>query len=543
MPTLNWIGKEAVVNHHRHVPTRLLECDAELSAGDPDAENLLVEGDNLEALKALLPRYRGQVKCIYIDPPYNTGNEAWVYNDNVNDPRIRKWLGDVVGKEAEDLCRHDKWLCMMYPRLALLREFLRDDGAIFISIADHEIHNLRHVMDEIFGSQNFIATIVWQKKQSPQNDAINLSDMHDYIVVYAKRAKENRDDPNGWDRQLLPREAAQHARYNNPDNDPRGVWTSADYTCNKTADERPNLFYAITHPVTGEQVWPSRRRVWAFEETAHQRNVRENRVSWGAGNRTRPRLKKFLSEVGGGVVPTTWWTREFAGDNQEARRELRAEILDERVDFQTPKPVRLIERIIQVATGRNSIVLDSFAGSGSTGRAVLNVNKKAGGNRRFILVEMEESVCRPVAAKRLGCAIKGHNHVPALGSGFRYCRLGRTLLDANGNINGEVPFADLARYVFLLETGVPAPKRPRKDCPLLGVHAGRAVYLLYNGVLGDKRPAGGNVLTHAVLAHLPPHPEAAGPRVIYGEACRLSQPTLDRENITFRHVPYALREQ
>jgi adenine-specific DNA-methyltransferase len=163
MPTLNWIGKEAVVDHHRRVPTRLLECDRALSVGDPDAENLLVEGDNLEALKALLPRYRGQVKCIYIDPPYNTGNEGWVYNDNVNDPRIRKWLGDVVGKEAEDLCRHDKWLCMMYPRLALLREFLRDDGAIFVSIDDNEVATLRLMLDEIFGPRNFVASIIWQK--------------------------------------------------------------------------------------------------------------------------------------------------------------------------------------------------------------------------------------------------------------------------------------------------------------------------------------------------------------------------------------------
>src|SRR5438132_8279404 len=185
MPTLNWIGKEAVIDHHRRVPTRLLECDRELSFGDPEAENLLVEGDNLEALKALLPRYRGQVKCIYIDPPYNTGNEGWVYNDNVNDPRIKKWLGDVVGKEAEDLCRHDKWLCMMYPRLALLREFLSRDGAIFISIDDNEIPALRLIMDEIFGPRNFIANVIWQKMDGPKNTARHLSEDHDYILIYA----------------------------------------------------------------------------------------------------------------------------------------------------------------------------------------------------------------------------------------------------------------------------------------------------------------------------------------------------------------------
>lgn len=194
MPSLNWIGKEAVINHHRQVPYHLLRCDNSLSCGDPDSGNLLVEGDNLLALKALLPYYAGQVKCIYIDPPYNTGNENWVYNDNVNSPEMKKWLGRVVGGEAEDLSRHDKWICMMYPRLTLLREFLREDGVIFISIDDGEVSRLRLLLDEIFGQSNFIATIIWQKKQSPQNDAINLSDMHDYILVYAKKAKQNRND-------------------------------------------------------------------------------------------------------------------------------------------------------------------------------------------------------------------------------------------------------------------------------------------------------------------------------------------------------------
>src|SRR3972149_8587875 len=183
MPTLNWIGKDAVINHHKEVPFRLLKCRADLSVGDPDSGNLLVQGDNLEALKALLPYYRKQVKCIYIDPPYNTGNEGWVYNDAVNSPEIKKWLGEAVGGEAEDLSRHDKWLCMMYPRLVLLREFLRDDGAIFISIDDNEVAHLRCAMDEIFGAQNFVARGIWQKRTSPQNDSINISDMHDHILV------------------------------------------------------------------------------------------------------------------------------------------------------------------------------------------------------------------------------------------------------------------------------------------------------------------------------------------------------------------------
>ncbi len=221
MPTLDWIGKKAVINHHRQVPFRLLHCDQELSVGDPEAGNLLVQGDNLEALKALLPYYAGQVKCIYIDPPYNTGNENWVYNDNVNSPEMQKWLRKTVGKEAEDLSRHDKWLCMMYPRLALLREFLREDGAIFISIDDNEVHHLRLIMDEIFGARNFVATVIWQKIFSTKNTARHLSESHDFIILYAKNA-------DSWRPNLVLRSDSNDSRYKNPDNDPRGPWTSGD---------------------------------------------------------------------------------------------------------------------------------------------------------------------------------------------------------------------------------------------------------------------------------------------------------------------------
>ncbi len=285
MPTLNWIGKEAVVDHHRRVPTRLLECDAALSVGDPDAENLLVEGDNLEALKALLPRYRGQVKCIYIDPPYNTGNEHWVYNDNVNDPRIRKWLGDVVGAEAEDLCRHDKWLCMLYPRVALLREFLRDDGAIFVSIDDNEVHNLRLVLDEAFGPHNFVATLAWQKRVSPANNAKLFSSDHEYIEVYARSLAN-------WRPHRLPRTETQLRNYRNPDNDPRGPWNSATYTCNKTAEERPNLYHGIKNPNTGEVVWPKKTAVWKYDAERHAQNERDNLVWWGIDGRAKCRASR-----------------------------------------------------------------------------------------------------------------------------------------------------------------------------------------------------------------------------------------------------------
>ncbi len=224
MPTLNWIGKDAVVKHHQDVPIRLLEPVPELSCGADAGRqggNLIVQGDNLHALKALLPRYAGQVKCIYIDPPYNTGNEGWAYNDNVNSPEIRRWLGEVVGKEGETLDRHDRWLCMMYPRLVLLRQFLREDGAIFVSIDDNEVAALRLVMDEVFGAKNFVATAVWNMMDSPKNTARHLSEDHEYVVLYAT----NKDK---WSPNALKRTEEMIARYKNPDNDPRGAWLLGD---------------------------------------------------------------------------------------------------------------------------------------------------------------------------------------------------------------------------------------------------------------------------------------------------------------------------
>ncbi len=539
MPTLNWIGKEAVVDHHRHIPTRLLECDPKLSFGDPDAENLLVEGDNLEALKALLHRYRGQVKCIYIDPPYNTGNENWVYNDNVNDPRIKKWLGQVVGKEAEDLCRHDKWLCMMYPRLALLREFLRDDGAIFVSIDDNEGHCLKLLLDEVFSAANFVACLIWQKKYATANDSKGIPAMHDYVLCYQRS--------EAFNRHLLPRTAKQDNAYRNPDNDPRGPWKAADFTCNKTRGERPNLYYALTQPGTGEQVFPSETRVWAYGEDEYLRLDKEKRLWWGAnGTNSRPAIKKFLNEVQDGIVPNTWFTHDIAGHTDEAKKDL-LRVVPDVGGYMTPKPIKLIRRILEIASDKDSIVMDSFAGTGTTGAAVLETNQADGGSRKCVLIEIDSAIASSITYKRLNLLSSGYTdprgqQVEGLGSGFRFCKLGRTLLDEFGDINGEVPFTDLARYVYLLETGVPIPKRPKKDCPLLGVHQGRAIYLLYNGVLGDRRPAGGNVLTNSVLAGLPPHPEGKGSRIIFGEATRLSESTLARENIVFRQIPYSLRE-
>jgi len=546
MPSLNWIGKDAVVKHHKDVPYHLLEPVPALSCGDAASGNLIVQGDNLHALKALLPRYAGQVKCIYIDPPYNTGNEGWAYNDNVNSPEIRKWLGEVVGKEGETLDRHDRWLCMMYPRLVLLRQFLREDGAIFVSIDDNEVATLRLLMDEIFGAGNFVATVIWQKKQSPQSDAINLSDMHDYVISFAKQAKQSRQDPRGWSRNLLPRGDVQDARFENLDNDPRGSWTSTDYTCNKTAAERPNLYYAIINPNSGEEIWPSRTRVWAYEVDAHKKNITEGRVWWGSNGKTRPRVKKYLAEVADGIVPSTWWTREFAGDNQESRRELRGIFgSDESApDFSTPKPSSLIQRILQIATDKNSLILDSFAGSGTTGHAVLKQNAEDGGTRKFILVEMDDNIAKNVTAERVRRVSHGYTNAkgetvlglsPA-GGGFQFCTLSaKPLFTPQGQIRDDVTFVQLAEFVWFAETG--SGYIGDADSPLLGEHDGRAIYLLYNGILKDKSVGGGNVLTGAVFDMLPPF---AGPKTIYAAACRLGAPRLQREQIAFKQTPYAL---
>ena len=536
MPTLDWIGKQAVVNHHRKVPLRLLECDRALSAGDPDSGNLLIEGDNLEALKALLPYYKGQVKCIYIDPPYNTGNEGWVYNDNVNDPRIRKWLREVVGKETEDLCRHDKWLCMMYPRLMLLREFLRDDGAIFVSLDDNEIQNLRAIMDEVFGRRNFVATVIWQKVYAPKNSARHFSEDHDYIVVYAKNADR-------WIPNPIRRTEAQDAAYKNTDNDPRGPWRVDGLSARNPYSRG---LYAVTTPSGRVIPGPPKGRYWSVSEERFKELDADGRIWWGKDGNNNPGLKRFRSEVKEGRVPQTFWSYKEVGHTQDAKKELIAvcDFPDSASVFITPKPTKLLQRILEIATDKDSIIMDSFAGSGTTGHAVLAANKADGGTRRFILVEIDPTICREVTRQRLQRVSEGFENgerkIEPLGGGFKYCRLGRTLFNEHGEINGEVPFTDLARYVYLLETGTPIPTRPRRDNPLLGVHEGRAVYLLYNGVLGDRRPAGGNVLTRAVLDRLPPH---EGPRVIYGEACSLSDATLKRLDVTFRQTPYALHKE
>lgn len=542
MPTLNWIGKEAVVNHHHDVKFRLLKDVSELGCGDPGTGNLIVEGDNLEALKALLPYYAGQVKCIYIDPPYNTGNEGWVYNDNVKSPLITEWLGKVVGKEGETLDRHDRWLCMMYPRLALLREFLREDGSIWISLDDNEIHSLRYLMDEVFGSTNFVADVIWEKADSPKMDANLFSTRCDHTVVYSRRI-----EALAINRVVSEDEVPEH--YNKTDADGRRYYLKPLRAMMGGEEEkreaRPNMFFPLTAP-DGTEVFPKMtngadgRWRWGTDKVKNE----GDRIEWVKGRKGWTPYFRIFADTGTGRPPETLFTHQFAGSSRLGKAEIK-ELFTDGIDFATPKPTRLIERILQIATNPGDLVLDSFAGSGTTGHAVLKTNaaNPEAEARRFILVEMEPTIAKTITAERVKRVAEGYANakgeaVPGLGGGFRYCQLGEPLFDEAGQIRQTVKFSELARHVWFTETGEPLPRERVMNTPLLGVHRGTAIYLLYNGILGDKSAQGGNVLTRAILAELPAFD---GPKVIYAAACLLGPDRLSAYQITVRQTPKQIR--
>ena len=521
MPTLEWIGKDKVVNHHQQVPYRVLERqysydEAGQHAEDNGSENMIIHGDNLEALKALLPQYEGKVKCIYIDPPYNTGNEGWVYNDNVNDPKIKKWLGEVVGKEGEDLSRHDKWLCMMYPRLKLLQRLLADDGVIFISIDDSEQANLHIVCNEIFGANNFIETLVWQKRTSPDARK-KLSNGHEYILIYAKNAQL--DSFN-----LLDIEGKDAEKFKNPDNDPRGPWVSSDFTAQGW---RPNQMYEIVTP-SGMKMKPPEGRCWRHLESVYNTLLSEGRLWFGADGCGVPRKKTYLKEKEGKGI-WTWWTNAEVGHTQEGTQEL-ASILGKAV-FDYPKPVRLLTRIFKLAANSDSIILDSFAGSGTTAHAVLNMNKADGGNRKFILVEMMD-YADSITAERVKRVIDGYGEdkkaVEGTGGNFSYYELGPVLLLPDGNLNEEVGPQKIREYVYYMETKEPLPAEQPTDEPyFMGLCRNTAYYFYYE----RERVT---TLDHAFLATIQTKAEGY---TIYADLCAIPQETLRKHNITFKKIP------
>jgi adenine-specific DNA-methyltransferase len=397
MPELHFKGKEFVYNHHLTVPFRPLVPVPGKSCGS-DPENLIVQGDNLHALKSLLPRYAGKVDLVFIDPPYNTGNEGWAYNDNVNSPLMKEWLdGNPVN--AEDMLRHDKWLCMMWPRLKLLHELLSDRGSIWITLDDNEVHHARAALDEIFGAQNFVATCIWQKNYSPKNTAQYFSEDHDYILVYAKNASE-------WRPNLLARSEEMESRYSNPDNDPRGSWKPGDLSARNFYGEGT---YSITTPAGRVIAGPPPGMYWRVKESKFKAMDADGRIWWGEDRNNIPSIKRFLSEVKQGVVPQTLWFYDDVGHTQDAKKEL-LQIMDFANSsdvFVTPKPTSLIRRVLELGSDEDSIVLDSFAGSGTTAHAVLAQNAKDGGNRKFILVECED-YADTLTAERVRRVINGY---------------------------------------------------------------------------------------------------------------------------------------
>lgn len=440
---LNWHGKRRARQLALTPSAGTLRPCPEDSVDWDTTQNLMIEGDNLEVLKLLQKSYAGKVKLIYIDPPYNTGKD-FVYPDNFQD-NIKNYLeltgqvegGRKISSNTEASGRfHTDWLNMMYPRLKLARNLLRNDGVIFMSIDDGEVGNLKAACCEVFGEENFVASVVWEKKYAKQNDSTTLSTSHDYVLLFAKSIE-------AWTPGEIQREEGQLGGYKNIDNDPRGRWQSVVYTCNKSRAERPNLYYPIKNPVTGKDVWPDESRVWAYESTRTEQNIKDDRLWWGIGGELeKPRLKSFLLEVGLGIVPDTLWSRKDVGDTQDSAREI-AGLLGATV-FDTPKPVRLLQRCINVANCADSdTVLDFFAGSGTTGHAVHAANAADGASRRFVLVQLPQQLDpgnrdQQVAANFCDQLVKPRNIAELTKERLR--RAARKIKDENPLFAGDLGF-------------------------------------------------------------------------------------------------------
>lgn len=577
MPTLNWIGKDKVLNHHLEVPFHVLERqysfdEAGKHEEDNGSENMIIHGDNLLALKSLLPKYEGKIKCIYIDPPYNTGNENWVYNDNVNDPHIQRWLHQVVGKEGEDLSRHDKWLCMMYPRLKLLQRLLADDGVIFISIDDNEQANLKLICDEIFGVNCFVADTSWQRTYSTRNDSKGIVSEVEHVLIYSKQTN--------WNPNKLPRTAEMNSKYKNPDND-IAVWRT-DNAYAPGAVSHQGMVYAIQHPFNGKMLYPSNGSCWRYQqetmlaimngwceyELKEIDDINERALICGVAegdvrkNVKAIVLKKSLSESKehaekvlkkgpwpkffftkngkggiarktylknvGGKLPTNLWKHDDVGHTDEAKKEM-LNIFGGKTTFDTPKPTRLLQFILTIATNKDSIILDSFAGSGTTAHAVLNMNRADGGNRKFICIEMMD-YADTITAERVKRVINGYGEgkktVDGTGGSFSYYELGEPLL-VDDKLNNVVSTEKIREYIYYMETKQALPEASADEPMLLGVYHGAAYYFNY-----EKDAS--TTLNAAFLKSIKTQAEAY---VIYADTCVLSENKLQQFHITFKKIP------
>ena len=539
MPTLDWLNRQSAFTTSARVPYRLLDQVSVHGDTALQKDNLLIQGDNLEALKALLPFYRGQVKCIFIDPPYNTKSAFEHYDDNLE---------------------HAQWLSMMLPRLQLLRELLREDGSIWVTIDDNEGHYLKVLMDEVFGRGNFVDTVIWQKADSPRNSARQFSSDHDYMFVYSK-------SPD-WKPTKLARTEEANSIYTNPDDDDRGAWLPGDPYANKPYSKGQ---YSMLGP-SGRTFTPPPGRFWRVSENRLRELDADGRVWWGPKGEARPSIKRYLSEVGN-LVPRTFWSKDDVGSNRTSKNEMRA-LFPDAASFTTPKPERLLERVFEIASNPNDLVLDSFLGSGTTAA----VAHKMG--RRWIGIEMGDHAathCLPRLVKVINGEQGGISKAVGWqgGGSFKFMQLGAPVFDDTGRIHPDVRFATLAAFVWQQETGAAfdpqSESGAKPGTPYLGTYyeinsclptnllgystieqvnspiltPKFACYLLFNGILGDKRPASGNVLTRDVLAALLVlHSTTADPQaplLVYGEACRLGQERLKQANVTFKHIPYDVK--
>ena len=642
MPTLNWIGKDKVVSHHNEVPFHVLDhkygytAESGQTQEETHSGNMIIHGDNLLALKSLMPKYEGRIKCIYIDPPYNTGNENWVYNDNVNDPHIKKWLGEVVGKEGEDLSRHDKWLCMMYPRLVLMKKLLSEDGVIFISIGDTEEAQLRKICDEIFGVSCFVANIAWQRTYSQRNDADGIGTETEHIIVYGK-------EPN-WQPNKLERTSSMDSKYSNPDNDFYGKWQNTSPYA-PDANTHQGMVYAIQHPFTGKLIYPATSNHWRYsqldmleymngwcsyelrdindaEERATVCGVSIDEIKKGIkaimlkesleisqanakaiyergqwpkffftkGGLGGIRRKTYLQNVEGRKA-TNFLPYTEVGHTDEAKKEIK-NIFEGKCPFDTPKPTRLIKRIIDIATDEDSIILDCFAGSGTTAHSVLMENRqKLGSHRKFILIELMD-FAETTTAERVRRAISGYpfkgkkeeeiyskkltaknilkadeflkeaetiaaekedeytkiskpkivdnclkvigtkvfdDKMEGLGGAFDYYELGAPLFKEDGNLNEEVGTDKIREYIYYSETKQPLLHTTDETEPYLLDDFNRTGFYFYYKK-DELTTLSFDTLTEIVKVKHDSY-------IIYADRCLLDDSFMTGHHIKFKKIP------
>ena len=538
MPTLTWIGKDKVVNHHHDVPYRVLEHKYGFRAEDEgdrtptDSGNKIIHGDNLEALKSLLPEYEGRVKCIYIDPPYNTGNEKWVYNDNVNDPKIQKWLGEVVGKQGEDLSRHDKWLCMMYPRLKLLQKLLAEDGAIFISIDDNELANLKLLCDEIFGANNFIGQWHWFKSATPPNLSYKIKKNIEYVLCYEKQKSSTKykgvqkvsgsDDP-----MTKPQNPLKTLRFPIGSIHVKGADRIVSAGVYGT-DRFPNRLLndlIVANGVNVNEVEFENKFIWLQEKLEYE--LAQNTII----NCSNKLVLSYKKQEYDPEVPPNLIDSEVGVNTTEEAGKLLFAIFDGQKVFDYPKDVSLIEYIINFLCGPDDIILDSFSGSGTTAHAVLNLNKQDGGNRKFILVEMED-YAESITAERVRRVMRGYgegkNATAGTGGAFDYYELGEPLFDKAGNLNEHIAEERIREYIYYTETRQHlVRKRSDKSKYLLDKCNETGYYFYYER----------NKLTALTIDTLDIVTEKADQYVVYADVCTLPESFMLAHNIIFKKIP------